>query len=246
MATLCLHEQIKAEWVHLHFPLPEYAQNADFVFEILSPPKEFYASEHAVCVLQNSGGALGKITVVFFPDENDVQKPATDTQLMNYLEIAKLWGVDSSMAQLDQIERIDDEYGRTTIDNLLPSTWPSHALGNIIPEYTYLGFLYETVLTYPQNAAEQDVLIASLFIGEYEEGDLARYVDDFEDRGFVQLDEEMYDEQDLAQKQEQEELYILTWPGIKCFLGLVEHGGGTCIYICVRFDGRYDTFFEQG
>lgn len=56
----------------------------------------------------------------------------------------------------------------------------------------------ETVLTYPQEATEQDALIASVYIEEHQDSDLMCYVDDLIDQGFVFLDEELYDEQNLT------------------------------------------------
>lgn len=197
-----------------------------------------------ICAVQDGGGALGVIAVAFQREVKTAPTEAPASSLIDFMQYAEKQGIDlPDHVSLDDVEEYDYDDGRVNKSTFIPSGWPLHVVGNLIPEYTYPAFIYDTEVAFPQGQSEEDALVVSILIGDFSFDDIGNYVDDLISHGFALLEKEYYTEHDQYISQDGSELYILTWPGYKCYVGPTVFNGSNCLLIGLRFEGRYHNFF---
>ena len=173
-----------------------------------------------------------------------------NTELLNYNQFSALMGWEEDVQPRADVlvESETDAYGRLNEVIYYPSVWPKDVFGNLIPEYRSFGMMHYMVVTTPAaNPSRDQTLIASMYIAAFDAADVERYARELAAYGYREVPPEEYTEQEKQSIAEAEldACHIFLLPNMRCVVQTYEEEGLNMLQINLRWDGRYNNFFNQ-
>ncbi|MCL1854715.1 MAG: hypothetical protein FWF86_03185 [Clostridia bacterium] len=170
------------------------------------------------------------------------------TGLLNFEQAGRPGGVaDCYGTALDNLaEAGTDQYGRQNTTLLLPSAWPVDVFGELIPEYVAAGVLGVLYRTEPgEEAGDGRTLLATLYIQDYQPGDVNGYIEAARAFGYRELPASYYADSQAAAADQSSRYQVFKLPGIMLTISESSYKGNDELSIGLSWEGRSRNYFAS-